>query len=308
MFFVPEGNLWNTEENRISLSSLSALREAMFAGSILEAKAVKCDAQHNLHVDLGCVHGVIPRTEGALGIEDGTVRDIALISRVGKAVCFTVMDITADPNGEPLAILSRRDAQKRCKELYVSTLQPGDVVTVRVTHCEPFGAFCDLGAGVPCLLPIDAVSVSRIPHPNVRFYAGQEIKCVVRNIDEDNRVTLSHKELLGTWEENAALFNAGETVSGIVRSVESYGVFVELTPNLAGLAEFSSLAQTGQKAAVYIKSILPEKMKIKLILVDCFDEKPTRTPPRYFFEGTHMDRFVYSPLCCGKTTETVFGE
>ena len=42
-----------------------------------------------------------------------------------------------------------------------------------------------------------------------------------------------------TWnmEENAALFKTGETVAGIVRSIESYGIFIELTPNLAGLAE-----------------------------------------------------------------------
>ena len=51
---------------------------------------------------------------------------------------------------------------------------------------------------------------------------------------ENNRICLSQRELLGTWEENAALFSQGETVAGVVRSVESYGIFVELTPNLAG--------------------------------------------------------------------------
>lgn len=55
---------------------------------------------------------------------------------------------------------------------------------------------------------------------------------------EDGRICLSQRELLGTWEENASLFEQGETVAGIVRSVEDYGIFVELTPNLAGLAEF----------------------------------------------------------------------
>ncbi|MGL0910084.1 hypothetical protein ACSTB0_13670, partial [Faecalibacterium wellingii] len=42
--------------------------------------------------------------------------------------------------------------------------------------------------------------------------------------------------LLGTWEENAAGFTVGETVVGIVRSVEEYGTFIEIAPNLAGLA------------------------------------------------------------------------
>lgn len=308
MLFLPEGDLLYTQANKAALQSAAALREAMNNGTVLEARATKCDTQHNLHVDLGCMQGIIPREQGAPGIADGSVRDIALISRVGKAVCFTVTDITADENGRPLAVLSRSAAQQLCRAAYLAFLRPGDVVRVRVTHCEPFGAFCDIGCGIACLLPIDAVSVSRIPHPSVRFTAGQEIRCIVRDIDSDGRITLSHKELLGTWEENAALFSVGETVSGVIRSVESYGVFVELTANLAGLAEYAACAQTGYKASVYIKSILPEKMKIKLILVDCFEENLPPQPPHYHFQGTHMDTFLYSPPCCGKTVRTVFGE
>lgn len=306
MVFLPEGSLWNIPSNLSYMNSISSMREAMNAQTVLEAKATKCDPEHNLHVDLGCMRGVIPREEGAVGIEDGTVRDIALISRVGKAVCFVVQDIAFDHHGMPFALLSRRRAQELCNAHYVSTLRPGDVVTVRVTHCEPFGAFCDIGAGLASLLPIDSVSVSRIPHPGVRFYAGQEIRCVVKGRDELNRVILSHKELLGTWQENAALFNPGETVSGTVRSVEPYGVFVELTPNLAGLAEYTADAKAGQRAAVFIKSILPEKMKVKLIIVDSFDEKPHHTPPKYFFDGEHIDSFLYSPPQCTKRIETIF--
>ena len=95
---------------------------------------------------------------------------------------------------------------------------------------EPFGAFCDIGAGISALLPIDSISVSRIPHPNARFSTGQNIRAIVKSCDELGRITLSHRELLGTWEENSAAFKAGETVPGIVRSVEKYGIFVELTP------------------------------------------------------------------------------
>jgi len=51
-------------------------------------------------------------------------------------------------------------------------------------------------------------------------------------------------------------------VAGIVRSVESYGIFVELTPNLAGLAELKENVHAGQQASVFIKSILPNRMKV----------------------------------------------
>ena len=79
---------------------------------------------------------------------------------------------------------------------------------------------------------------------------------------ENDKITLSHKELLGTWEENAAMFAPGQTVTGVIRSIEDYGIFVELTPNLAGLAEPRPDVFIGQQASVYIKSIIREKMKI----------------------------------------------
>ncbi len=55
---------------------------------------------------------------------------------------------------------------------------------------------------------------------------------------------------------------------GIVRSVEDYGVFIEIAPNLAGLAEADSTLRPGQAVSVYIKNILPDKMKIKLVVVN----------------------------------------
>ena len=71
---------------------------------------------------------------------------------------------------------------------------------------------------------------------------------------------------MGSWEENADLFTPGETVTGVIRSIEDYGVFVELMPNLAGLAEIDDNLFEGQSVAVYIKSIIKQKMKIKLSL------------------------------------------
>ena len=117
---------------------------------------------------------------------------------------------------------------------------------------------------------------------------------------------LSHKELLGTWAQNAELYLPGETVAGVIRSVEDYGVFVELTPNLAGLAEPCEGVRAGQHAGVYIKSILPEKMKIKLIIVDSFQSDEPPMPMQYFVEGSHLDHWQYSPDCSSKLMEVTF--
>lgn len=281
----PEGSLINTAANKNALSSLQGIKEAMMKEQLLEGRVTLCDKEHNLHIDLGVMKGIIPRNEGAVGIEEGYVRDIALISRVGKNVCFIVEEIRRNTEGKLYAILSRKKAQKKAIEEYSDRLDIGDIIEVKVTHMENFGAFCDIGAGLTALLPIEAISVSRIPHPSVRFFTGQIIKCIVAGRDELGRITLSHKELLGTWEENAAMFKIGETVPGIIRSVESYGVFIELTPNLAGLAEYHPDVKEGMSAAVYIKNIIPERKKIKLIIVDFCEEKQTPKEIKYFFDG-----------------------
>ena len=303
--FLPEGWLIDTTENRYMTSSPSTLYEAMNKSIILEAVASMCDFNHNIVVELGCMKGIIPREEGTIGISEGKVRDIALISRVGKPVCFIVEDIKPDENGRLVALLSRKRAQERAIKEYISSLKRGDVIGARVTHLESFGAFCDIGCGVVALMPIDSISVSRISHPSDRFKVGDDIKSVVRMIDENGRITLSLKELLGTWEQNAALFSQGQTVSGKVRSVESYGIFIELSPNLAGLAELRENVEVGQTASVYIKSLIPDKMKVKLIIIDTF-ETGSRPENKYFFDGNHIDYWRYSPEGATKVIETDF--
>lgn len=301
---LPEGRL--TKDRGLDALTYTAreLRDAYENAQVLESRVVLCDREHNLHVDLGAMKGIIPREDGALGIADGSVRDIALISKVNKNVSFRIKQFAADDHGI-YAILSRRAVQEECRDTFVSHLEKGQVIDARVTHLEKFGAFVDIGAGINALIPIDMISISRIPHPAERFEEGEDIKAVVRNI-EDGKITLSHRELLGTWEENAALFQPGETVPGIIRSVEDYGVFVELTPNLAGLAEVVPGVRPGQKASVYIKSILPERMKLKLVIVDAFTAEYEKQNSQYFFEGSKMDYWRYSPAECSKVIDTYF--
>lgn len=304
--YKPEGQLIHTAENTAALRSASSLQDAFTAQKILEARVLICDSDHNLVVDLGCTKGIIPRLEGAVGIREGITKDIAIISRVNKPVCFQIISLDHWEDGRIKPILSRRAVQQQCYDEYISQLTPGDIIPAVVTHLEPFGCFVDIGCGIPSLIPIDAISVSRISHPSDRFRPGQEIYAVIKTVEDGIRVTLSHKELLGTWEDNAALFTAGETVAGIVRSVEDYGVFVELTPNLAGLAEPRDDVYPGQHASVYIKNLIPEKMKVKLIIVDAFEAKYEIEKPRYFIDGGHLTRWVYSPGCSGRVIETVF--
>lgn len=305
MIYKPEGSLYTTDLNARLISSADGLREAMNKEIIIEARASVCDSSHNLIIDLPCGKGIIPREEGAVGISEGKTRDIAIISRVNKLVCFIVKEVRENDSGKPIAVLSRKEAQEKCISKYINQLSPGDIINARITHLEQFGCFVDIGCGLPSLIPIDAISVSRISHPSDRFRVGQYIRAIVRS-NENGRICLSHKELLGTWEENAADFQPGETVSGIVRSIEEYGIFVELTPNLAGLAEPKENVRPGQSVSVYIKALIPEKMKIKLIIVDTCDDTPPAGEIRYFYSEDHIKTWNYATETSGRKIITEF--
>ena len=299
--FRTEGNY--RDASRLSIAEL---RAAAASGEILQATALAFDTRRQLRFDLGGVRGVMPFAACAEGADTGAVRDIAVLTRVGRATCFVIESLDEDAEGRPLCRLSRARAQQMCREEYLDGLEPGDILPCAVTHIESFGAFCDVGCGISALLPIDCMSVSRISSPADRVSVGQQILCAIRSRDSQGRFVLTIRELLGTWAENAAAFTPGETVVGIVRSVEDYGTFVEIAPNLAGLAESCPDLRPGQAVSVYIKSILPEKMKIKLVIVNHNLGQNLRFDLRYFITEGHLDHWLYSTPESRKRIETEF--
>ena len=270
--YPPEGMEYRPQD-----LSPELLRAAAADGRILQARAVMCSETHDLIVELGGMRAVIPRQEAALGIREGTTRDIAILTRVGKTVCFRVTGIL--PDGTPL--LSRRAAQEAALERLMS-LPAGTILPVVVTACTPFGAFCDAGCGVPALIGLENICAARIRHAGEAFAEGQQIfAAVLRAEPLRRRIVLTHKELLGTWAENAACFRQGQTVTGTVRGVCDYGVFVELMPNLSGLADPYPGVQNGDGVSVYIKSIQPERCKLKLAILSRLEAPPVQAL-RYF--------------------------
>jgi len=304
--YRPEGRL-NQADKKLGSYTFLEIEKACASGKILESKAALCDEEQNLIVDLGCMKGIIERKEVVFS-PNNEVKNIAIITRVGKPVCFKVMEIKKNEKGEYYALLSRRAAQEEAYKNYIYKLKSGDIIGGRITHLEPFGAFVDIGCGIISLISIDNISISRISHSKDRFSPGQDIRCIVKSVDtQTGRVTLSHKELLGTWQENADNFQIGQTAAGIVRSIEDYGIFVELAPNLAGLAEYKEGVSVGQTASVFIKNIIPEKMKIKLVIVDSFDTPPgERKDFQYYIKNGHLSYWRYSPLSCEKVIESFF--
>ena len=305
---MPENKLFSPEGLRPPAEfTMASLKEAAERHQILEAVAQRCGPDHTLHFSLDGIAGEMPRSQAVAPWVSGAGREIAVLSRVGRPTCFTVTAIRADAKGAPVALLSRREAQDQAMDHFLSHLEPGMVLGCRVTRLERFGVFLDVGCGIAAMLPIERISVSRISHPAQRFREGQKILAAVYAIDrEARRLTMTHRELLGTWMENASRFCPGETVRGVVRGIQPYGSFIELTPNLSGLAENRQDLAEGDAVSVFIKSIRPESMKLKLQVVERLGPAAGPETPVYQVTDGRLERWVYSPPGCVKTVETVF--
>lgn len=262
--FKPEG--WNNEITKLNQTNVENYRSEQ---EVLQGLVKKCDDNYNLYLQFeNGLTGIMPRQEvEAINLEEsGLPRANLCTGKVHKFVQFKIKEARDENN----IIVSRKDVQQETLEWVKNELQEGDKVTGIVKNIKPYGAFIEIAGGVVGLAHIEDLSIARIKSPHERLKIGQKVEVVIKSIDRDTgKVILSHKETLGSWEENANRFAVGDSVKGIVRETEKNrnGIFVELTPNLVGMAEYEEGLQYGQTVNVYIKKIDNERKKIKLVII-----------------------------------------
>ena len=215
------------------------------------------------------LRGIIPRNEvDYLTCDEyGFTRPSICLNKLNTYVQFKVKEIYPDSNQ---IILSRKKANEEAINWMNDNLHPGQIVRGIVKNIRNYGVFVEIGAGVTGLLHIEDISVSRIKSPEERFYNGQKINVMIKSINKkENQIALSYKELYGTWEENIKDISENMILNGIVKEADKYknGLFIELKPNLVGMAEYQEGYNYGQVVKVFVKKIINEKKKIKLIIV-----------------------------------------
>jgi len=214
------------------------------------------------------ITAILPRNEfEAINVDEyGYCNPSICKNKVNSYVQFRIKEIYDDNR----IILSRKNVQKDALKWIENELEPGMVVKGIVKNMRKFGAFIEIGGGVVGLLHIEDISVSRIKSPEERFKVGQKINVMIKSIDRENdKIFLSYKELLGNWEDNVKDFQEKTVVEGTVKESDKFknGIFIELKPNLVGLAEYKEGLEYGQKVQVYIKKIIKDKKKIKLLII-----------------------------------------
>ena len=213
---------------------------------------------------------------------------------IGKKMNLKITEI--DPNKNRL-ILSRKDLiEKEREEAFenvANQLVVGDTVEGKVSRLTNFGAFIDVG-GVDGLVHISEISYKHIDKPSDVLKAGQDVKVKVIGIDNDrNRISLSIKQTLPSpFEEATSGLTEGDIIDGEVKTLTSFGAFVEVADGIQGLVHVSEISnkhvekpsdvlKVGQDVKVKVLSIDPSERRISLSIKQADpDAKSESSRPR----------------------------
>lgn len=288
--YLPEGNMSCTRD----------LDDHKIVDAINNKTAIVCsidtinsygDAYINLYKN--CI-GIIRGTEANLELPDN--QNISTHIKENKTVVVIPTAKRIDNDGLTVVECSRVLAQKECYESYIKKLVPGDVIDAHIVRIEHYGVFCDIGYGIVALLPINNISETYTADPKFDLKGVHDLHVIIES-NNSTKIQLSHKELLGTWEEEVAQFREGQVVYGTVLSSKPYGVFVRISQNLSGLTQqVDDNLQYGDGVLVKISRISAETCRVKLILLESTVNTQTYNQFVYRNLPSHVSNWSYSAL------------
>lgn len=302
--YTPEKDIINNKIN-----TFQDLVNAHKNEKVLSCRVLKCNEDGDIEVQIGKYTGTIVSDELVYDTtkDDKKFNSIKLVGHYIKAI---IIDVRKDENGTHV-MLSRKKCQKKCRQEFINNLTPGDVIPAVVDGVKSYGLFCDIGCGIMALLPTSNICMMPILDLKEQIKKSDKLMVVVKSIDiNTGKIVLSHKELLGTWDDEVANIHPGDTIIGTVINTTDFGVFISVGQNLKGVADieegFSNLNK-GDKVSVYIKSINREKMKVRLTLIDVLEEsKKDRLTFKYYITDGNIKTWVYSPDVSEKEVKTEF--
>lgn len=163
---------------------------------------------------------------------------------VNKKLCVKVID--ANERDEKL-IVSEKEAWQDTQQGIISNYHKGDIVEGRISAITDFGVFMKFAESLEGLIHISELAWQRVEHPRQIVRVGDQVKAMVINI-EGPKIFLSMKKLKeDPWTHVTERYHVGQCVQGKVLKINPFGLFVELDPEIHGLAHISELEQNGTK-------------------------------------------------------------
>ena len=223
----------------------SADREALLA-QLEEGQTVtgtiKNLTDYGAFVDLGGIDGLLHITDMAWK----RIKHPSEVVEVGQEVTVKVLKFDRERNRVSLGL-------KQLGEdpwLAIMNRYPkGSIVKARVTNLTDYGCFAEIAEGVEGLVHVSEMDhTNKNIHPSKVVQIGDEVDVMVLEVDEERRrISLGIKQTRANpWEEFAKAHEKGEKVSGTIKSITDFGIFIGLNGGIDGLVHLSDISWNEQ--------------------------------------------------------------
>jgi len=276
--------LLERERDELKKTILETLQEGQVVIGI-----IKNITEYGAFVDLGGIDGLLHITD----MSYGRVNHPSELFQVGDKVTVKVLKYNAET--ERIS-LGRKQTMDDPWEHAEEAFPPGKRVMGKVVSITDYGAFIELEAGIEGLVHVSEMSwTKRVKHPKNILNVGDNIECQVLEVDSKaKRISLSIKELEpDPWTLFVGDFNPGDKVTGKVRSITDYGIFIGIRDGVDGMVHKSDLSwsvrvanpadlyQKNDDVEAVILSINHDEKKVSLGIKQLFDDPWSRIPNDY---------------------------
>jgi small subunit ribosomal protein S1 len=267
--------LLERERDEMKAKTLETLTEGMVVKG-----TIKNITEYGAFVDLGGIDGLLHITD----MSWGRVNHPSEVFQVGDEVTVKVLKYNADTERVSLGLKqTQEDPWNHAEEAYPA----GKKVRGKVMSITDYGAFVELEPGVEGLIHVSEMSwTKKVKHPSKLLEVGQEIECQVLEVDaRAKRISLGLKQLEpDPWMLFTDKYHPGDKISGKVRSLTDYGVFVGIEEGVDGMVHKSDLSWTvrvnnpsdlyhkGDEVEAIILSINHDEKKVSLGIKQLWDD------------------------------------
>ena len=249
----------------------NALLENLQEGAVVRG-AVKNLTDYGAFVDLGGIDGLLHITDMAWK----RVKHPSEVVKVGDEIEVRILKFDRERSRVSLGLKQLgADPWENIARRYPAHTR----VFGKVTNIADYGAFVEIEDGVEGLVHVSEMDwTNKNVNPAKVVHTGQEVEVMVLDVDEDRRrISLGLKQCQANpWKEFAENYNRGDHVSGQIKSITDFGIFIGLAGNIDGLVHLSDISwdmpgeeavrsfQKSQQVEAMVLSIDPERERISL--------------------------------------------
>lgn len=251
------------------------LLETLDEGVVLKG-IVKNITDYGAFIDLGGIDGLLHITD----IAWKRVKHPSEVLTVGDEIDVKVLKYDREKTRVSLGI---KQLMADPWEQTVGKFKIGDKLTAKVTNLTDYGCFAQVADGIEGLVHVSEMDwTNKNVHPSKVVQVGQEVEVMLLDIDQERRrISLGMKQCQqNPWEAFAAQHKKGDRLTGKIKSITDFGVFVGLEGSIDGLVHLSDLSwdqsgeeavkafSKGQEVETLVLSIDVERERIALSIKD----------------------------------------